>query len=75
MALLVAGFLEYRDGTFKSDVDVVRVLNLPVLAIVPIMASDLELTGQRRRKLLTTVVVALVLFGSAAALLVWRLQS
>jgi polysaccharide chain length determinant protein (PEP-CTERM system associated) len=75
MGLLVAGFLEYRDGTFKSDVDVVRVLNLPVLAIVPIMASDLELTGQRRRKLLTTVVVALVLFGSAAALLVWRLQS
>jgi uncharacterized protein involved in exopolysaccharide biosynthesis len=35
--LLMAGFLEYRDSTFKTDADVVAVLSLPVLAQVPLM--------------------------------------
>jgi polysaccharide chain length determinant protein (PEP-CTERM system associated) len=71
----LVGFLEYRDSTFKSDEEVHRLLNLPVLAIVPMMASDLERAGQRRRKVLATVLVTVVIVGSAAALLVWRMQS
>ena len=75
LGLGVVGFLEYRDSTFKSDEEVHRLLNLPVLAIVPLMASDVERAVQRRRKVLATVVVTVVVVGSAAALLVWRMQS
>jgi polysaccharide chain length determinant protein (PEP-CTERM system associated) len=75
LGLGLVGFLEYRDSTFKSDEEVHRLLKLPVLAIVPMMASDVERAGQRRRKLLATVVAAAVLVGSAAVLVVWRMQS
>ena len=39
LGLLFAGFLEYRDSTFKTDADVVAVLSLPVLAQVPLMSA------------------------------------
>jgi polysaccharide chain length determinant protein (PEP-CTERM system associated) len=75
LGLLIAAFLEYRDATFKSDSDVQRLLNLPVLALVPMMASDFERRAHRRRKLLSTLAVAIVVLGSLAAVMVWRMQS
>jgi polysaccharide chain length determinant protein (PEP-CTERM system associated) len=39
IGLAMIGLLEYRDSTFKREEDVVRVLSLPVLALVPIMGS------------------------------------
>jgi polysaccharide chain length determinant protein (PEP-CTERM system associated) len=44
-ALLIA-FAEYRDTSFRSEADVIRVLQLPVLALVP------PITPYRGRKLL-----------------------
>jgi protein tyrosine kinase modulator len=35
--LAIVALLEYRDGTFKNDEEVLRVIKLPVLAIVPEM--------------------------------------
>ena len=52
MGLLLAGFLEYRDTTLKTDADVVATLMLPVLAMIPELttpASDLVVETKRRR--------------------------
>ena len=44
--------LEYRDASLKTDEDVTKVLNLPVLAVVPLMLSDVDKQKQRRRRLM-----------------------
>jgi polysaccharide chain length determinant protein (PEP-CTERM system associated) len=44
--------LEYRDASLRTDEDVTQVLNLPVLAVVPLMQSDVEKRRHRRRQLL-----------------------
>jgi uncharacterized protein involved in exopolysaccharide biosynthesis len=74
LGLLAVGFLEYRDSTFKTELDVTRVLSLPVLALVPMMLSEDDLRVRRRRRLGTGIVAAVVLIGSAA-MAFWRLQS
>lgn len=56
--LLIAGLLEYRDTSLRTDSDVLVALSLPVLALVPTMRTN-EDVRQRRRRLL--------LFGSSAA--------
>jgi polysaccharide chain length determinant protein (PEP-CTERM system associated) len=42
IAMLLIALLEYRDRSFKTDEDVARVLTLPVLAVVPLMQSEIE---------------------------------
>ena len=56
----MVGFLEYRDSSFKNEEDVVRVLSLPVLAMVPMMASDKERAADRRRRMIVASVVGVV---------------
>jgi polysaccharide chain length determinant protein (PEP-CTERM system associated) len=76
LGLLVVGFLEYRDTTFKTDDDVTRVLALPVLAMIPqlISAVDQETTRRPARRR-TAVVSAVLMVGAATAVIFWRLQS
>ncbi|MEZ5316492.1 MAG: GNVR domain-containing protein [Vicinamibacterales bacterium] len=45
VGVVLIGFLEYRDRSFKTDVEVTTLLALPVLAVVPRMQSDRD---QRR---------------------------
>jgi polysaccharide chain length determinant protein (PEP-CTERM system associated) len=71
--LAVAGFLEYRDTSFKSDDDVARLLAVPVFAVVPNMWSADEERSFTRRRWMTRVGMSLVVVG--AAVLIWRLQS
>lgn len=73
LGLGVIVLLEYRDGTFKTEEDIHRVLQLPVLALVPLMASQMELRLKRRRALLGLAVVIMAI-GSAAAVVIWKLQ-
>jgi len=40
LGLALIGLLEFRDSSFKSEDDVVRVLSLPVLALVPVMGAE-----------------------------------
>jgi polysaccharide chain length determinant protein (PEP-CTERM system associated) len=57
LGLLLAGFLEYRDTTLKTDADVVATLMLPVLAMIPELTtpeSDLAAEKKRRRTVLMT---------------------
>ena len=68
------GFLEYRDSTFKNEDEVLRVLQIPVLALVPMMASEMEERARHRRKLLVAVAFVVMIVSSAAAVAVWKLQ-
>jgi polysaccharide chain length determinant protein (PEP-CTERM system associated) len=50
--LLLIALLEYRDSSFKTDHEVMRVLSLPVLAIVPLMQSPAEKKWAFRKRLM-----------------------
>ena len=66
LGLAIVGFLEYSDSSFKSEDDVIRMLSLPVLAMVPMMASDKERAATAGGRLLLNVGGGVALLGSAA---------
>jgi len=72
--LLLIGFLEFRDTSFRREEDVERVLTVPVLALIPVMASDRERQRQRRRAWVVDFAGVAVLVGTAAVLALWRMQ-
>jgi succinoglycan biosynthesis transport protein ExoP len=74
LGLLLVGFFEYRDTSFTAEADVVRLLDVPVLALVPLMVSDTDRRSGWWRRSLFIGVVAVGLVGSAAALTLWRLR-
>jgi polysaccharide chain length determinant protein (PEP-CTERM system associated) len=74
LGLLLVGLLEYRDWSFKTEEDVVRILTLPVLAVVPVMESVRERRARRGRTLAANLGACLALVGSLAVLAAWRLQ-
>ncbi len=60
----LVALLEYRDDSFRTDDEVVRVLSLPVLAVIPLMLSAADrqrpappLAARRRRATAVFVVV------------------
>jgi len=73
VGLLLAGLLEYRDTTFKTDTDVVATLTLPVLAMIPELMNPLGRRRALRRRLNIWGAVAgtMVLIGAAV---VWALR-
>lgn len=71
VGLALAGFLEYRDASFRSQEDVSTVLSLPVLAQIPLIITS----GERRRYMRRRLMIAA---GAAAACIVvtatlWRI--
>jgi polysaccharide chain length determinant protein (PEP-CTERM system associated) len=74
IGLLLVGFREYRDSSFRSEEDVVRILTLPVLAVVPAMESHRERRARRARTLAANLAACLALVGSVAVVAAWRLQ-
>jgi polysaccharide chain length determinant protein (PEP-CTERM system associated) len=73
LGLFLVAFLEYRNSSFSSEEDVIRILNVRVLAMVPLMESTTESRIHKWRVALITIVV-IVLAGSGAALAFWRLR-
>jgi uncharacterized protein involved in exopolysaccharide biosynthesis len=55
LGLALIALLEYKDSSFKTDVEVTSVLSLPVLAVVPLMHSEAERRRLFRRRLLVGV--------------------
>jgi uncharacterized protein involved in exopolysaccharide biosynthesis len=71
IGLLLVGFLEYRNSTFTCEEDVVRALDLRVLALIPQTVSDQDLRSRRWRMALIGFAV-LVVAASGTALVLWR---
>ncbi|MCA1560492.1 MAG: hypothetical protein LC804_09580, partial [Acidobacteria bacterium] len=51
LGVALIALLEYRDASFKTDDEVTSVLSLPVLAVVPLMRSDVERKQVSRRNI------------------------
>src|SRR5262249_25115658 len=49
LGLLLVALLEYRDSSFKTEDEVVRLLDLRVLALIPDMTSEIDRRTARRR--------------------------
>jgi protein tyrosine kinase modulator len=50
LGVLLIAFSEYRDSSFKCEDDIVRVLELPVLALIPPLLLEEENGGYRSKK-------------------------
>ena len=74
LGLLLIGFLEYRDSSLRREEDVVRVLTLPVLALVPVMASHRERRARRLQTVAVNLAAGVALLGSIGVVVAWRLQ-
>jgi hypothetical protein len=74
IGLLLIGFREYRDLTLRHESDVVRILSLPVLALVPAMRSRREQRSRRIRSLAANLTAGVALVGAVALIVAWRLQ-
>ena len=66
IGLGIVAFLEYRDRSFRADQDVTRLLMLPVLAIVPVMQSDVERRRNFRRRVAANVALGGTVFSCLA---------
>jgi polysaccharide chain length determinant protein (PEP-CTERM system associated) len=73
LGLGIAGLLEYRDTSLRTEDDVIIALSLPVVALVPTMTTVLDRQRSFRYRMLLTSAVVLTLVVSAAAL-VWKLR-
>jgi polysaccharide chain length determinant protein (PEP-CTERM system associated) len=72
--ILLIGLLEYRDSTFKSEEEVHRALNLPVLALMPIMPDKKERRASFVRTLALDATATVCLLASATFIAVWHWQ-
>lgn len=69
--LFVAG-LEYRNSSFTREEEVLRLCQVPVLAVVPLMMSVHERQRVRRRTKTAVMIGILCLVVSGVALAIWR---
>jgi polysaccharide chain length determinant protein (PEP-CTERM system associated) len=74
LGLLLVGVLEFRDSSLRNEEDVLRTLALPVLALVPFMASDRQRRARRRRTVVVNFTAAMALLGSMAVIVLWRMR-
>lgn len=72
LGVLVAALLELRDRSFRTEADVLDVLELPVLAVVPFVADDVYRRRRRRRQFaLSAAAVGAVAGGAYVG---WSMQ-
>ncbi|HEY1308700.1 MAG TPA: Wzz/FepE/Etk N-terminal domain-containing protein [Vicinamibacterales bacterium] len=70
LGLAVTVFLVIRDSSLGREEDVVRLLEIPVLALVPMITSDTESRRQRYRRVAVDIAGVAMLAGSAV-FVVW----
>ena len=75
LGLLLVWGIEYRDPSFRREEEVLKVLSLPVLALIPVMSSDREHRAARRRRWALDIAGTTVLLAAGAVLVFWRLHS
>jgi len=74
IGVLFVGFREYRDVTLRREVDVVRVLSLPVLALVPEIRSGRQRRSHRIRAVAANLTAVVALLGAVGLVAAWRLH-
>jgi polysaccharide chain length determinant protein (PEP-CTERM system associated) len=74
LGLLIVCFREYRDTSFRRQEEIQRTLKLPVLALVPVMASRRETDVEHRQRLRLDIVGG-VLLAAILAVVLWSLHS
>jgi succinoglycan biosynthesis transport protein ExoP len=73
LGVLMVGLREYRDSSFRSKEEVVTALSLPVLASIPIMASDREREAAVRRRWAMDLGGSAALVAAISVVVVWQL--
>jgi len=72
LGLLLLGLAYYRDSTMRSESDLLSAIELPVLALLPLVTTEADLRRQRSRRRFVVAAVIAVLVGTSA--LAWFLQ-
>ena len=72
LGLGLAGVLEYRDTSLRTEDEIVKMLVLPVVAAIPVMTAIAERRRHRRNLVVTGIASVLVVVGALAGLL-WRM--
>jgi polysaccharide chain length determinant protein (PEP-CTERM system associated) len=72
LGVLLLGLAYYRDSTMRSEADVLGAIDLPILALLPLVTTEEDLRSQERHRRLTAAVAAVV--GVATVALFWTLQ-
>lgn len=62
----LAGYLEYRDTSFRFEDEIIRFLALPVIALVPAMETPMEQRSRRRRVLLACAATLVLVIAATA---------
>jgi len=75
LGLLMVGFLEYRDSSFRSEEEIYRMLKLPVLAVVPVMESRREVELESRRTFRLDIIGGAICLLTLGLVVFWRLHS
>jgi uncharacterized protein involved in exopolysaccharide biosynthesis len=68
IGVLLVGLLEYRDSSFKTDDELTRVLQMPVLAVVPLMQSEQERRRATKRRIVVSGLLGSLVLGCLAIL-------
>lgn len=66
LGLLLVGLIEYRDATFRTDDELSQVMEIPVLAVIPVILSDAERTRAWKWKALVNTVLGSIVVGCMA---------
>ena len=72
VGLLLVGLAYFRDSTMRSEADVLGAIDLPVLALLPFVATQADLRRQKRRRVLGWA-AGVAVFAATGAL-VWFLR-
>jgi protein tyrosine kinase modulator len=72
LGFALVGLLELRDSSFRTEAEVVKLLDLPVLAQIPTVETPMDVQARRRRKLLSSAAAAAVV--AAGGYVFWALK-
>jgi polysaccharide chain length determinant protein (PEP-CTERM system associated) len=75
LGLLLIGLRELRDSSFRREEEVQRTLNLPVLALIPVIASVREQQAERNRMWRFDLAGSALLLMAVAVVVLWQFQS
>ena len=74
LGLVLIALLEYRDTTFRIDDDITVSLALPVIAVIPAMATRRERRTAKRRRLVA-ITASLAVMTMTLAVVAWKIDA